>query len=264
MGWRFRIAGFRFEISPEHSALRSLAEDWREFSTQDEPDCKIEVELTAPVERPPSWQLALPEVIGTAAGGIRVLGDGFQADIPGHRRTARIRQAPERFGLEAVIRILLADFLLAAGGLLLHSVGIASRDRACVFVGPSGAGKSTLAKLCRESGMVCLSDELVAVLPSEGKFLAFGTPWNVGVSVASELRILGLLTHAPRATLDFQPEGELVRALLPNSLMPDPTPDGRARMFRAASQLISGTRTVRLNFARDRQVASVLVSELAA
>src|SRR5260370_33140654 len=156
MGSRFCIAGFRFDIAGEDKSLSSLADDWRAFAAQDLPDPRIEVVLTPGVSRPPDWRPLLPEVKQLPEGSLSIAGDGFQAEVRADRRFARVTQPPERFPLEAVVRILLADSLLAREGLLLHSVGIASANRSGVFVGGSGARQTTLRALCRQAGLVCL------------------------------------------------------------------------------------------------------------
>jgi hypothetical protein len=258
MGWRFCIAGYRFEIAGEVQSLSSIADDWRDFRTCDAPETLIELKLSAPEYRAPGWQPLLPKVTPSGEGGLAIAGDGYEAEVRADRRFAWIKQPPERFPLEAVVRVLLADSLLAREGLLLHSVGLAVGDRASVFVGESGAGKTTLGGLCREAGLACLSDELVGVAPGSGHYTAFGTPWNIGGPARAELSIIGLLAHASAASVDDQPEGELLRAMLPNTLMPDPSPSGRARMFRCACNLIGSVRPVRLRFARHPQVAQVL------
>ncbi len=242
MGWRFCIAGFRFEIACEGQSLSSMADDWRAFATQDLPDTRIEVVLTPGVSRPPDWRPLLPEVKQLPEGSLSIAGDGFQAEVRADRRFARVTQPPERFPLEAVVRILLADSLLAREGLLLHSVGIASANRSSVFVGESGAGKTTLGALCRDLD----------------HHIAFGTPWNIGSAKRADLTMIGTLAHAAAASVDDHRPGELLRTLLPNTVMPDPSPSGRARIFRAACNLLGNVRPVRLRFAKDPAVASVL------
>jgi hypothetical protein len=259
MGWRFCIAGFRFEIACEGQSLSSIADDWRDFATQDLPDTRIELVLGPGISRPPDWRPLLPEVKQRPEGSLSIAGDGFQADVRADRRFARVTQPPERFPLEAVVRILLADSLLAREGLLLHSVGIAvPTHRSSVFVGESGAGKTTLGALCRDAGLVCLSDELVAVVPGLDHHVAFGTPWNIGGAKWAELTMIGALAHAATASVDDHRPGELLRTLLPNTVMPDPSPSGRARIFRCACNLLGNVRSVRLEFAKDPAVASVL------
>jgi len=258
MGWRFCIAGFRFEIACEGQSLSSIADDWRDFATQDLPDTRIELVLTPGVSHPPDWRPLLPEVKKLPEGSLSIAGDGFQAEVRADRRFARVTQPPERFPLEAVVRILLAESLLAREGLLLHSVGIAAANRSSVFVGESGAGKTTLGALCREAGLVYLSDELVAVVPGLDHHVAYGTPWNIGGAKRADLTMIGTLTHAATASVDDHRPGELLRTLLPNTVMPDPSPSGRARIFRCACNLLGNVRPVRLRFAKDPAVASVL------
>lgn len=264
IGWRFCIAGFRFEIAGESQSLSSIVDDWREFATRDLPDTRIELALTAGVSRAPGWRPLLPEMKELAEGSLSIAGDGFHAEVRADRRFARVTQPPERFPLEAVVRLLLADSLMAREGLLLHSVGIAAANRAGVFVGESGAGKTTLGALCREAGLVCLSDELVAVVPGPDQHLAFGTPWNIGGARRAELTMIGTLAHAATASVEDHRPGELLRTLLPNTVIPDPSPGGRARIFRCACNLIGSVRPVRLRFAKDPAVASALESALAA
>jgi hypothetical protein len=264
MGCRFCIAGFRFEIACEGQSLSSIADDWRDFTTPDAPDTRIELVLTPGFPHPPGWRPLLPDVKRSSEGALAIVGDGFQAEVRADRRFARITQPPERFPLEAVVRILLADSLLAREGLLLHSVGIGVAGRSSVFVGESGAGKTTLGSLCREAGLVCLSDELVAVVPGLDHHIAFGTPWNIGVAKRAGLTMIGTLAHAATAIVDDHRPGELLRTLLPNTVMPDPSPSGRARIFRSACNLIGSVRPVRLRFAKDPAVASALEHALIA
>ena len=66
------------------------------------------------------------------------------------------------------LRIAMAYRLLAAGGVLLHSAGVARDGCGYVFFGRSGAGKSTLARLSHEAGLEVLSDELNALYERDG------------------------------------------------------------------------------------------------
>lgn len=70
---------------------------------------------------------------------------------------------------ENFLRVLVAYRLLALGGVVLHSAGIATGDGgAYLFLGPSGAGKTTLSRLSQERGHAVLSDDLNALLPGAG------------------------------------------------------------------------------------------------
>jgi hypothetical protein len=264
MGWRFCIAEFRFEIvETGEPSLAAIGDDWRDFRTGDAPDTLIEVELTEPIGRAPDWVPRLPELIPNRDGSLAIVGDGFSAQVSADRRQARVRQPPERFPLEALVRVLLAQSLLSRRGLVLHSVGLASAGSAGVFVGESGAGKTTLGGLCRGAGLLCLSDELVGVTPSGPRYIAHGTPWNIGRCAQAAVKMVGLLAHASSARVFEHSESDLLRTLLPNTLMADPSPSGRALIFRCAADLIGGVRPVRLQFAREPSVASLLARQLA-
>ncbi|HEV8630417.1 MAG TPA: hypothetical protein VGV61_08875 [Thermoanaerobaculia bacterium] len=69
---------------------------------------------------------------------------------------------------ENFLRLLAAYDLVARGGLLLHSAGIAIDGGALLFFGPSGAGKSTLAALAAGEGRRVLSDDLNALVVAAG------------------------------------------------------------------------------------------------
>ena len=66
---------------------------------------------------------------------------------------------------ENFLRVMTAYRLLEMGGVMLHSAGIESGDRAWIFFGRSGAGKTTLSRKSLASGRRVLSDDINAVRP---------------------------------------------------------------------------------------------------
>lgn len=268
MELRFRIGplvvGCRLASEP---LAQALTEAWHSFASSDRPHIWIEVEV-----RPEAQGTAAPTMNGARVlpaihrgrRGVRLIeGEEFQAQISRDLRSARVRQTGEgRFPLESVIKIVLADRLARSGGLLLYAAAVASGGRGAVFTGPSGAGKSTLAWLCRKGGMDLLADELVAIAPVDEAFAVYGTPWNLGEPQSAQLRILGTLQHAAEPELGVAAGGSLVRVLLTNTLLADPSPEGRADIFRAAGRLIERSRCRVLSFAKDERVAEVLRREL--
>jgi hypothetical protein len=265
---RFRIGplvvGCRLTSEP---LARSFTEAWQPFVSIDRAHIWIEVEVRPEGEDPNAPKLngarVLPSIHHGRRGVRLIEGEEFQAQISRDLRNARIRQTGTgRFPVESVIKIVLADRLARSGGLLLHAAAVASGGRAAVFTGPSGAGKSTLALFCRKGGMELLADELTAIAPVEEGFVVHGTPWNQGEPHSATLRILGTLQHAPNPELEVAAGGSLVRVLLTNTLLADPSPEGRADIFRAAGQLIERTRCGVLSFAKDERVAEVLRREL--
>lgn len=70
-----------------------------------------------------------------------------------------------RSQVENFFRLLVAYRLLELGGVLFHSAGIVSGERAFLFLGPSGAGKSTISRLSLATGREVLSDDMNALCP---------------------------------------------------------------------------------------------------
>jgi hypothetical protein len=77
--------------------------------------------------------------------------------------------------MENYLRWVVADLALQHGGFVLHSSGLVRDGKAHVFFGPSGAGKSTVATL--SPGCALLSDDLVLLLRTDGRWLAATTPF---------------------------------------------------------------------------------------
>lgn len=81
--------------------------------------------------------------------------------------------------IEYFIRAVYAILGFLHGGLLVHSAGIVHNGMTYLFFGHSGCGKTTVAKLSKDKNI--LSDDLILVLPVDGEWIAYGTPfWNPG------------------------------------------------------------------------------------
>ncbi|MFN7131988.1 MAG: hypothetical protein ACK4N5_07890 [Myxococcales bacterium] len=252
-----RIAGVRLAVRlPEGPVRAVLAQAWAPFASSGPPDAELEVEvLDAPGLDAPQF----PEIVGDASG-VRVRGEDFEAELgPGR---ARVVQRVSRYPVELLAKLLLAQVLARGGGLLLHGVGVSNGERAAVFVAHSGGGKSTLGGLCASAGLALLSDELVAVRPHGAGLLACGTPWNTGTPHAAPLAALGTLGFADAPALDPQAPADVLRQLLPNALLPEPSPDARARLFRSAGEALQRTRCVRFRFPPTAEAAETLRAHL--
>jgi hypothetical protein len=204
----------------------------------------------------------LPAIHTESSGALRLEGDGYRALVQADRRHATIEQPPDRFATEAVLRILLADSLLRRGGLLIHGVALAHGSNAALFTGQSGAGKSTLGHWGARGGLTLLSDELVAVVPEGDRFVAHGTPWNVGGNMSARLSVLGLLRHARDAQLGPIEPSAVLRVLLSNLVEPAETPSVRAQLFQIAGRLLAATAARELSFAPDPGAAEALKAAL--
>lgn len=260
----FSIAGFEFSIQGG-TQFAAISQSWRAFARPDAaPALMLEVELTPPVARPADWQPLLPAIRSEPDGALLLEGDGFQSRIAADRRSGWVRGPPEPFPVEAVVRVLLGEWLLRRGGLLVHAVALAHHRRAALFTGFSGAGKSTLGCWGSAGGLTLLSDELVAVLPEGEGFAAHGTPWNTGQPGQASLKQLGLLAHAKTPELSPLPASEVLRVLLSNVLEPADSVPVRSALFQIASRLLTVVPAVRLAFAPEPGVARVIAQALAA
>lgn len=261
----FQISRLRFRLRlPEGAAASALASAWRSFATSEPADLLVDIDISAG-RRPPGAQepWILPQVAATPEGGLRLEGAGYEATVTPGRDHAQVRGFDEAQPVESLVKILLADRLLERRGLLVHCVAVASGASALLFTGPSGAGKSTLGALCARAGLAVLADELVAVVPEEGGgYRCEGTPWNVGGPGSARLAGVGVLAWAGDARVEAAEPSAVLRVLLSNCVMADPSPEGRARMFEAATALLAAARSVRLHFARDEHVAQALVAAL--
>ena len=187
-----------------------------------------------------------------AVDGDSIRGAGFEATVIGTR--IEVVGADEQFGVESVVKLLLARALLPRGGMLVHSVALAAGAFAAVLLGESGAGKSTLGELGLKHGLRCLSDELVAVL--DGR--ALGTPWNTGIAAGAALKLLGTLGWAAAPRLEPLSAADFLPLLLSNTLLPDENPATRAELFRHASQLLNAHSPKQFFFPPDERAAEFL------
>lgn len=265
MGGRFRIGDWTVQLSGRAGALEAIERAWARFSAETPADVEAEAKVVLEVEPgvAPARSPSMPDLSAGPGGSIQLASASFQAEIDARRRSARVRGADERFGVETIVKCLLAARLAKAGGLLVHGVALSHGGRAALFTGPSGAGKSTLGRFGVEGGLALLSDELVAVQPEEGGgFRAEGTPWNAGAPGRAALAMVGTLGWASPPRLEPQPPAEVMRVLMGNVLVPEPGPAGRSAAFQGAARLVNGVRTGRLWFAQDAGVGAVLRAEL--
>jgi hypothetical protein len=104
------------------------------------------------------------------------------------------------FALDSLLRVLWSVFLPRAGGALVHACGLRHAEVGVVFPGQSGAGKTTLARKAPDADDV-LSDEMVALCPTDEGWRVYGTPFwgdfaRGGISMRSwPLRALGFLSQ---------------------------------------------------------------------
>jgi hypothetical protein len=88
----------------------------------------------------------------------------FRAEWDPERRQGWVRQSPNPYSIDSVLRILHSLVLAREGGFLVHAASAIRNGRAFLFAGASGAGKTTIARLAPPD-VVLLTDEISYVRP---------------------------------------------------------------------------------------------------
>lgn len=252
---KVEIAGLAVMVHAGEPLAEQLESAFSAFATDRSATAVLDVATTGAPAPGSRRARAVPSV---ERHGDRVLvrGDDFRGEVTAE--SLRVEGKAERFPTDSVLKVWLADRLLEHDGLLLHGCAVAGTKGALVFVGDSGAGKSTLAQLASEGGLLALADELCAVRWEDGAPIVHGTPWNAGVPRSARLLGIGVLAHARSHVLEAAPSVDVLRALLPNALLPDTGAEGRTALFRAAARLLSAVGTYRLSFGLHPGVADAL------
>jgi hypothetical protein len=90
----------------------------------------------------------------------------FRAEWDPERRQGWVRQSPNPYSIDSVLRILHSLLLAREGGFLVHAASAIRNGRAFLFAGVSGAGKTTISRLAPPD-VVLLTDEISYVRPRE-------------------------------------------------------------------------------------------------
>ncbi len=231
------VAGEAFAVEGATGSLAAALADF--FRGWEAPGAFQTIRFIDDGRAVPSGVRSMPVVRGAS-----ITGAGFEF------RDGVLTGANERFGIESVLKVLLARRLLARGALLVHAVAVGG----AVFVAESGSGKSTLGALARASGLPLLADELVVL---DGPTV-HGTPWNTGTNASAPLKTLGALGWADAPRLEPVPAADFLPLLMSNTLLPDESPAARAAVFRAAAALVRAHPPRRFFFAPNASAADFL------
>lgn len=187
------------------------------LNSKAEPEFELEFELVAPSN--PSDEDARVSREGDVWSLER--GD-FHAEWNVEARRGWVRQSPNPYSLDSVLRILHSLVLADEGGFLVHAASAVRNGRAFLFSGVSGAGKTTMARIAPPD-VNLLTDEISYMRLCDDGYRAYGTPF------AGELAQAGENLSAPVDTLYFLVQGtenriepiastDAARALLRNIL----------------------------------------------
>jgi hypothetical protein len=187
----------------------------------------------------------------------------FHAEWEPATCTGRIRQAPNPYSMDAVLRILHSLLLAKQGGFLLHAASAIRNGRAFLFAGVSGAGKTTMARLAPPDAAL-LTDEISYVTKQDGGYFAVGTPFfgelaRAGENLRAPIECLYLLAKGPENKIDPIAGAEAVRALLGNILFFARDPKFVKLVFDAALDFVSHVPVRRLTFVPNAQVWELIV-----
>jgi hypothetical protein len=164
----------------------------------------------------------------------------FRAEWDPERRQGWVRQSPNPYSIDSVLRILHSLILAREGGFLVHAASAIRNGRAFLFAGVSGAGKTTISRLAPQD-VVLLTDEISYVrearsqesearsqnreegskkqdalsapeqpagfLNSKSKIQNLKSYWAFGTPFAGELARLGENLRAPIAALYVLAQG---------------------------------------------------------
>ena len=107
----------------------------------------------------------------------------------------------------------LGAVLRERGVLVLHASALVMGGRAWAFVGPAGAGKSTLAAAGASAGIPVLTEDVLALRPSLGEWLAMPAYdqirlWDEGAGIVAPGETLPALTPTwPKRAFDLAERG---------------------------------------------------------
>ncbi len=172
------IAGVTVRFCGDEAASAILDRRYRTFlvdgDARDAGDAiEIELRLRAPA---PAGAVLHEALFSAAACSDRVVfaGPGVRAELSTDLSRGFLEAPLAERAIDALLRFLLAERLLARGALLLHASAVTIGGRAWVFSGPSGVGKTTLG-VTLEGSLLC--DETVAIAPADGGAIVHSTPY---------------------------------------------------------------------------------------
>ncbi|MGB7226907.1 MAG: hypothetical protein WBD26_04065 [Candidatus Acidiferrales bacterium] len=253
-GATVEIGGIPILLQTDDVDFRALIEQrYAGFvNSSSTPSCQLEIHLHPPERHP------VEDVRVSRSGPVwRIARGDFRAEFDLRSRRGWVRQSPNPYSLDAVLRIIHSLVLAEEGGFLVHAASAVRHGRAFVFAGVSGAGKTTMSRLAPLDAAL-LTDEISYVRRSGCDYYAYGTPF------AGELARVGANLKAPLAALYFLEKGPdnrivpvsgpyAVRALLRNILFFAHDSDLVKRVFEGAIEFVSRVPVAQFVFAPDER-----------
>jgi hypothetical protein len=250
------IGGITIRLHTPNSAfLHMLAERYAGFPGIEGPsDYEFEVDLTPP----PALASDEDVRVWWAEGRWNLTRGDFRAVWDPVTRRGRIRQSPNPWSVDTVIRIVHTLVLARQGGFLVHASSAIRNGRAFLFAGVSGAGKTTISRLAPADATL-LTDEMSYVRLETGQYFAYGTPFagelaKPGENVRAPLGGLFLLSQGPENRIEEIPSAQAAAALLACVLFFAEDPQLVSAVFRSVCDFVEHVPVRRLTFLPDQRV----------
>jgi hypothetical protein len=181
----------------------------------------------------------------------------FHAEWDSRTRRGWVRQAPNPYAIDTVLRIVHSLVLAEEGGFLLHAASAVRSGQSFVFTGISGAGKTTISRLAPPDVAV-LTDEISYIRRRANGYRAYGTPFagelaRVGENISAPFGGLYFLEKGPVNRIEPIDDRRAARALLRNILFFSHDEPLVKRVFDSAFEFVSSVATARLIFTPDER-----------
>lgn len=172
----------------------------------------------------------------------------------------RIKQCPNPYSIDTVLRITHSLVLAEQGGFLLHAASAIRNERAFLFAGVSGAGKTTMSRLAPADATV-LTDEISYVRRASDKngdknYVAYGTPFagelaRVGENTSAPLEALYLLVQGSENRIAPISKNDAARAIMRHVLFFAEEKELVAKVFDSVLEFVSRVQVAQLIFTPD-------------
>jgi hypothetical protein len=182
----------------------------------------------------------------------------FRARWSPETREGLIRQTPNPYSIDSVLRITHTLLLAKTGGFLLHASSAVRNGKAFLFSGLSEAGKTTIARLAPHDATL-LTDEASYVRRLNDQYLAYGTPFagelgEPGKNVSAPIAAVYLLAKSPENRITKVEPAEATRRLLRNILFFAHDAELVRQVFESACDFVAAVPVYQLSFFPDERV----------
>lgn len=182
----------------------------------------------------------------------------FRATWNQESRQGLIRQSPNPYSIDSVLRITHTLLLARTGGFLLHASSAVRNGKAFLFSGLSEAGKTTIARLA-PADVALLTDEASYVRRVDDQYLAYGTPFagelgKPGKNVSAHIAALYFLEKAKENQIVKMESAEVIRRLMRNILFFAHDPELVRLVFESACAFVAAVPVYQLSFFPDERV----------